>query len=99
MRKRECPILKRTPNPVKHGIMKKNWQKFCFYRGLLHRKVEGEKPQLVLPTKYIPTVCKALHDDMGHQGYEKTLGLIRSRFFWPGMSKGVESWVHHCGRC
>ncbi|KAK3765524.1 hypothetical protein RRG08_054048 [Elysia crispata] len=51
------------------------------------RKVEGEKPQLVLPTKYIPTVCKALHDDMGHQGYEKTLGLIRSRFFWPGMSK------------
>ena len=97
MRKRECPILKRTPNPAKHGIMKKNWQKFCFYRGLLH--VEGEKPQLVLPTKYIPTVCKALHDDMGHQAYEKTLGLIRSRFFWPGMSKDVESWVHHCGRC
>ena len=99
MRKRECPILKRTPNPAGHGIMKKNWQKFCFYRGLLHRKVEGEKPQLVLPTKYIPTVCKALHDDMGHQGYEKTLGLIRSRFFWPGMSKDVESWVHHCSRC
>ena len=99
MRIRECPILKRTPNPAKHGIMKKNWQKFCFYRGLLHRKVEGEKPQLVLPTKYIPTVCKALHDNMGHQGYEKTLGLIRSRFFWPGMSKDVERWVHHCGRC
>ncbi|KAK3738639.1 hypothetical protein RRG08_006735 [Elysia crispata] len=98
MRKRECPILRRTPNPARHGIMKKK-QKFCFYRGLLHRKVEGEKPQLVLPTKYIPTVCKALHDDMGHQGYEKTLDLIRSRFFWPGMSKDVESWVHHCGRC
>ena len=81
MRKRECPILKRTPNPAKHGIMKKNWQKFCFYRGLLHRKV-------VLPTKYIPTVYKALHDDMGHQGYEKTLGLIRSRFFWSRISKG-----------
>ncbi|KAK3690833.1 hypothetical protein RRG08_021532 [Elysia crispata] len=95
MRKRECPILKRTPNPAKHGIMKKNWQKFCFYRGLLHRKVESEKSQLVLPTKYIPIVCKALHDDMGHQGYEKTLGLISSRFFWPGMSKDVERWVHH----
>ena len=98
MRKRECPILKRTPNPARHGIMKKNWQKFCFYRGLLHRKVGGEKPQLVLPTKYTPKVCKVLHD-MGHQRYEKTLGLIRSRFFWPGMSKDVESWVHHCGRC
>ncbi|KAK3773152.1 hypothetical protein RRG08_013739 [Elysia crispata] len=44
-------------------------------------------------------LCKALQDDMGHQGYEKTLGLIRSRFFWPGMSKDVESWVHHWGRC
>ncbi|KAK3734962.1 hypothetical protein RRG08_038985 [Elysia crispata] len=33
-------------------------------------------------------VCNAHRDDMGHQGYEKTLGLIRSRFFWPGMSKG-----------
>ena len=55
--------------------MKKNWHKVCFYRGLLHRKVGGEKPQLVLPTKYVPTVCKALNDDMGHQGYEKTLGL------------------------
>ena len=54
----------------------------------MYRKVEGEKPQLVLPTKYIPTVCNAHRDDMGHQGYEKTLGLIRSRFFWPGMSKG-----------
>ena len=79
--KKECPILKRTPNPAKHGIMKKNWQKFCFHRGLLHRKVEGEKPQLILPIKYIPKVCKALHDDMDHQGYEKTLCLIRSRFF------------------
>ena len=53
--------------------MKKNWQKFCFCRGLLHRKVEDEKPQLVPPAKYIPIVCKALRDDMGHQGYEKTL--------------------------
>ncbi|KAK3710120.1 hypothetical protein RRG08_060891 [Elysia crispata] len=48
--------------------MKKNWQKFCFCRGLLHRKVEDEKPQLVPPAKYIPIVCKALRDDMGHQG-------------------------------
>ncbi|KAK3794238.1 hypothetical protein RRG08_039019 [Elysia crispata] len=36
---------------------------------------------------------------MGHQGYEKTLSLIWSRFLWPGMSKDVESWVQHCGRC
>ena len=95
-RKRECP---RTRNPAKHGIVKKNWQKFCFHHGVLHRKVEGEKPQLVLPAKYIPKVCKALHHDMGHRGYEKTLSLIRSRFFSPGMSKDVKSWVHHCGRC
>ncbi|KAK3753153.1 hypothetical protein RRG08_024429 [Elysia crispata] len=41
MRKRECPTLKRTPNPAEHGIVKGNWRKFCFYCGLSHRKVEG----------------------------------------------------------
>ena len=98
-RKRKCPVLKHTSNPAKHGIMKRNWHRFFFQRGLLHRKVEGEKPQLVLPAKYIPKVCRALHNDMGHQGCEKTMSLIRSRFFWPGMSKDVDNWIHQCGRC
>jgi transposase InsO family protein len=36
---------------------------------------------------------------MGHPGREKTLGLLRDRFFWPGQYKDVENWIGECRRC
>lgn len=30
---------------------------------------------------------------------EKTLGLARRRFFWPGLARGVERWCRQCVRC
>jgi len=33
---------------------------------------------------------------MGHFGEEKTLGVLKEKFFWPHMSKDVQS---HCNRC
>nr|KAG5691974.1 hypothetical protein BaRGS_011365 [Batillaria attramentaria] len=41
--------------------------------------------QLVLPSSLRPDVIQALHDRMGHQGAERTLELLRSRVYWPGM--------------
>ena len=40
-----------------------------------------------------------LHDQMGHQGAEKTLLLIQARSFWPLMSKDVERYCQQCERC
>lgn len=42
---------------------------------------------------------KELHDEMGHLGIERTLDLVRSRFFWPKMSLAVEQKVKTCERC
>uniref|UniRef100_A0A8C6WVQ7 Gypsy retrotransposon integrase-like protein 1 n=1 Tax=Neogobius melanostomus TaxID=47308 RepID=A0A8C6WVQ7_9GOBI len=36
---------------------------------------------------------------MGHLGAERTLELIRSRFYWPKMSHDVESKIKSCPRC
>jgi transposase InsO family protein len=36
---------------------------------------------------------------MGHVGRDRTLDLIRSRFFWPGMSKDIQDKVASCSRC
>ena len=58
---------------------------------------EGE--QLVLPSKHIIKACESLHDDCGHQGYDKTLALVQQRFFWPRMSVDIADWVDNCGRC
>lgn len=70
--------------------------------GVLYRVTrtdEGERHQLVLPTAHASTVIEALHDDMGHPGKDRTLSLIKDRFYWPGMDKDVELWVTECGRC
>jgi hypothetical protein len=49
--------------------------------------------QLVLPVDYREVVLKGLHDDAGHQGRDRTLYLVKSRFYWPGVNKDVENKV------
>ncbi|MCG8048820.1 MAG: DDE-type integrase/transposase/recombinase, partial [Candidatus Thiodiazotropha taylori] len=71
-------------------------------RGILYResKVGDEKKNLlVLPACFIEQVLKGLHNDMGHPGKDRTLSLLRDRFYWPGMTVDVENWVKNCGRC
>ncbi|KAK7921985.1 hypothetical protein WMY93_008887 [Mugilogobius chulae] len=68
---------------------------------LYRRRQDGEQImfQLVLPEELRSSVFDALHSDMGHMGMERTLDLIRSRFFWPRMAADVETKVRTCPRC
>ena len=36
---------------------------------------------------------------MGHQGRDRTLSLVRQRFYWPGLDSDVEKKVKNCVRC
>lgn len=64
------------------------------------RNVGGELVyQLVLPEECRPEVLFRLHDQMGHLGTERTLDLVRSRFFWPRMSADVCNKIKTCERC
>lgn len=63
--------------------------------GVLWRKTTHRK-QLVLPDKCKTIVFKELHDCMGHQGIDRTLSLIRDRFFWPYMQLETEQYVLSC---
>ena len=70
--------------------------------GILYKKAtfNGEDvEQLVLPTTLIDTIFKAYHDDLGHQGRDRTTSLIQRRFFWPGMMDDIKQRVHLCGGC
>lgn len=40
-----------------------------------------------------------LHDDMGHQGMERTTQLIRSRYFWLNMTADILTYCKNCRRC
>lgn len=55
--------------------------------------------QLVLPAELRGMVLTSLHDHMGHMGADRTLDLVRTRFFWPKMALDVENKVKTCGRC
>ena len=67
--------------------------------GLLYWKVmlknhSGQISQFVLPKNFIRKVILACHDDNGHLGMERTLGLLREWFFWPKMAEDM--WMHIC---
>ena len=62
--------------------------------GVLRRQTATRK-QLVLPPNLRPLILRELHKEMGHLGVERTLHLIRERFFWPHMQRHVE---HHINK-
>lgn len=40
-----------------------------------------------------------LHNDAGHPGIDRTISLLKDRFYWPGMNKAMEEWIKNCDRC
>ncbi|XP_043076463.1 uncharacterized protein LOC122325488 [Puntigrus tetrazona] len=71
--------------------------------GLMYRMVDdvfyGECQQLLLPECLVETVLRSVHDQMGHQGIERTLALLKQRCYWVGMYNAVDKWVKECQRC
>ena len=66
---------------------------------VLHRKVmlNGQEfLQLVLPPNYRDIVFHALHNDLRHQGRDRTTSLMKQRFFWPGMNTFIKDKVKSC---
>lgn len=80
----------------------KEWNRLELRDGILYRRRQENNLltyQLVLPEELRPLVMSSLHDDMGHLGIERTVDLIRSRFYWPKMAADVERKVKECSRC
>lgn len=83
-------------------LLKKTFHSLKMIRGILYREItlgEDTVLQLVLPKVYHKTVLQGLHNDVGHPGKERTISLIRERFYWPKMSADIEKWVTECERC
>ena len=88
--KHECPEFK---------ALVREWGKLKIRAdGTMHRE-SPTRSQLVLPDVYRPLVLKELHKDMGHPGPERTLNLIRDRFFWPKMHRDIEHFVTNVCEC
>ena len=80
----------------------KEWKKFEIKNEVLYRNTELDGKavsQLVLPSCYKDVVLSGLHDDVGHQGRDRTLWLVRQIFYWPGLEGDVEQKVAQCPNC
>ncbi|KAK7891133.1 hypothetical protein WMY93_023096 [Mugilogobius chulae] len=68
---------------------------------LVRRRNVGDELtyQLVLPEECRSEVLIQLHDQMGHLGTERTLDLVRTRFYWPRMSVDITNKIKTCERC
>jgi hypothetical protein len=79
-----------------------DWNTLIIRNGILYSvsNMNSETTyQLVLPVDYREVILTGFHDDAGHQGRDRTLYLVTSRFYWPGVNKDVENKVSTCPNC
>ena len=90
-------------NPVVKTILRQA-EKLEFREGTLQRRITDPKSQeevcqVVLPQSLRSTILEGLHNNMGHQGIERTEALLRQRCYWPRLHSDVCDWIHNCTRC
>lgn len=84
------------------SFLLREWNRLELKNQVLYRRRQDKDLtvyQLVLPEVLRPMVLRELHDSMGHMGIDRTLDLVRSRFYWPQMAAVVEQKVKTCDRC
>ena len=80
----------------------RQWPRLCLRENVLYRVFSENKEeikQMVIPECLKDKILIMMHDELGHASAEKTLGLIRKRFYWPGMSSYIDNFIKNCNRC
>ena len=98
MEGKEPPLLLRKTTLA----LKRQLKKLVLRGGVLYRKVVEEDDvlyQLVLPSLFRSVALRGCHEEMGHLGGERTLGVVRERFYWPSVAEDVLGHVSRCARC
>ena len=78
------------------------FERLTLKKEVLHRlyvSEDMEYHQLVLPQRFHSKILSSVHDDMGHQGLEKTMELLQKRVYWPTMDADASNWVSQCSHC
>ena len=80
----------------------RDWDSLFLKDNVLYRKFSfhgNDVNQLLLPIVYHDIALAGLHDEAGHQGRDRTISLVKSRFYWPGMDGDIEKYIKNCPRC
>jgi len=81
------------------------WELLVIREGVLYKILDtinqGEILQLVAPKDIRKFIFQQLHGSKlsAHFGRDRTLHLIKNKFYWPNMSESVKRWCQNCELC
>lgn len=77
------------------------WERLCLKDGVVCRSVQDLTAvlQVVVPEGQVEPLLRAYHVQLGHQGKERKVSLLRRCFYWSGMEASVNLFVQGCPRC
>ena len=55
--------------------------------------------QLVTPSSLVCQILTKGHDDAGHLGADRTLEIIRQKYYWATLFRDVKAWCKTCQAC
>jgi RNase H-like domain found in reverse transcriptase/Reverse transcriptase (RNA-dependent DNA polymerase)/Integrase zinc binding domain/Integrase core domain/Aspartyl protease len=88
---------------LKEKIMKDPtaFPKYHYDDKFLYHILPENKRTLVIPSALRPKLLEENHDEAtaGHQGVFKTLRRLKSKYYWPTMSKDAKRYVANCEVC
>ena len=80
--------------------IRKRARNYVYKNGAIWRTATTRHPERQVPAPDDRTnLILELHNDLGHQGRSKVLGMLSSRFYWPGMSRDVAIIIAGCADC
>ena len=79
-------------------------KEFTLQDNLLYLQVTPTNSQDTAPVFVVLAVDRqaaidSCHHSAGHQGHDRTLSLMKERFWWPGMFQALLKAIANCGRC
>ena len=75
------------------------WRHLVLSDGILYRTKSDGEQHLVLPIDWREEAFQLVHDNMGHMGIDRTITLLKERFYWPGMDTFVSNRIQRCMPC
>ena len=93
-------ILNSNTDDIPNVPSAKQFQKY-FHRLSACPTIKGlilcDSSKIVIPSNFIKRILSWLHT--GHTGFQKTLALAKSMYFWHGMNNDIKTFVNACKEC
>ena len=100
------PVLQEIPqiNPVVKSLWYQ-WENLDVKNDVLYRRWKDNKGDIVFqsvaPEDMRQLIFHNLHsaETAGHFGRDRTVEIIKRRFYWPGLKEDVARWIKECDIC